>query len=145
MDKQALIDALNKDLAYELQAILAYTKWSSEANGPHRNALRSMFQQEIPDELGHAQFLSDKIVVLGGTPNVAPETVPEARTNRDKLEAVLAMERKAINDYSERAQQAEELGEIGLRQDLEEMVSDETSHYEEVLMMLRDWHEATQV
>jgi bacterioferritin len=71
--------------------------------------------------------------------------VPEARTNRDKLEAVLAMERKAINDYSERAQQAEELGEIGLRQDLEEMVSDETSHYEEVLMMLRDWHEATQV
>jgi bacterioferritin len=137
--KQALVDALNQDLAYEYQAVLAYTRWSAEVDGPHRNLLRSMFQQEIPDELGHAQYLSDKIAVLGGTPTTSPAQVPDAPTNRSKLEAVMDMEKTAIKNYGERAEQAEELGEIGLRQDLEEMVADETGHYEQVLMMLRGW------
>src|SRR5919199_5121932 len=106
MDKQALIEALNDDLAHEFQAIMAYTKWSAEVTGPHRDLLRAMFQREIPDELGHAQFLSDKIAVYGGTPTTQPAAVPEAPTNRAKLECVLAMEQEAIQGYTERAQQA---------------------------------------
>jgi bacterioferritin len=139
MTKQALIEALNDDLAHEFQAILAYTRWSAEVSGPHRDLLRAMFQREIPDELGHAQFLADKIVVLGGTPTVTPAAVPEAPTNRARLEAVLAMEQQAIQGYTERARQAEEVGELGLKVRLEQMVSDETEHYEEVKMLLRDW------
>ena len=141
MTKQALIDALNDDLAHEFQAILAYTRWSAEVSGPHRDLLRAMFQREIPDEIGHAQFLADKIVVLGGTPTVTPAAVPEAPTTRAKLEAVLAMEQQAIQGYAERARQAEELGELGLKVRLEQMVSDETGHYEAVKMLLRDWND----
>jgi bacterioferritin len=141
MDKRALIEALNNDLAGEFQAILAYTRWSAEVSGPHRDTLRAMFQREIPDELGHAQFLADKIVVYGGTPITTPAPVPEAPTNRAKLEAVLALEEQAIRNYSERAGQAEELGETALKVRLEEIVSDETTHYEEVKMLLRDWNE----
>jgi bacterioferritin len=138
-DKQALIDALNKDLSAEFQAIIAYTRWSAEVNGPHRDSLRAMFQREIPDELGHAQFLSDKIVVLGGTPNTTPLAVPEAPNNRAKLEALLELEGKAIAGYTERARQAEEAGEVALKVRLEEMIGDETGHYEEVQMLLSGW------
>jgi bacterioferritin len=98
-----------------------------------------MFTQEIPDELGHAQTLADKIAVMGGTPTTSPVSVPNAPDNRAKLEAVMAMEKQAIENYTQRAQQAEELGEMGMKQRLEEMIEDETTHYEEVTMLLRNW------
>jgi bacterioferritin len=142
MDRQTLIDNLNTDLAYELQAIIAYTRWSAEVSGPHRESLRAMFQREIPDELGHAQFLADKIAVYGGAPTTQPVSVPAALSNRDKLNAVLAMEELAIKNYTQRIAQAEELGETALKVRLEEMVEDETEHVEAVQMMLRDWKES---
>ncbi len=142
MDKQTLIKALNEDLSYELQAVLAYTRWSAEVTGPHRDSLRAMFQREIPDELTHAQFLTDKIVIYGGTPEMKPSAIPDASSNRDKLKAVLDMEAQAIRNYSQRAQQAEELGETALKVRLEEMVNDETEHYETIQMLLRDWSES---
>jgi len=142
MDKQTLIKALNDDLSYELQAVLAYTRWSAEVSGPHRDSLRAMFQREIPDELTHAQFLTDKIVIYGGTPEMKPAAIPNASSNRDKLKAVLDMEAQAIKNYSQRAQQAEELGETALKVRLEEMVNDETEHYETIQMLLRDWSDS---
>ena len=142
MDKQAFLEALNQDLANEFQAVLAYTKWSAEVTGPHRDLLRDMFQREIPDELGHAQFLADKIVVHGGNPTTTPTPVPEAATNRAMLEAVMAMEQDAIRGYTERAQQAEAIGDLSLKLRLEEMVSDETTHYEAIVMLLRGWDSA---
>jgi bacterioferritin len=144
MDSQIrkFVDALNKDLAYELQAIVAYTRWAAEVDGPHRNALRNMFKEEIPDELTHAQTLADKIAVLGGIPTTTPMEVPQAGDNHSRLEAVLEMEKTAIANYTRRAQEAEEIGEIGMKQRLEEMIEDETDHYEEVSMLLRNWHGA---
>ncbi len=142
MDKQTLIKALNEDLSYELQAVLAYTRWSAEVTGPHRDTLRAMFQREIPDELAHAQFLTDKIVIYGGTPEMKPAAMPNAVNNRDKLQAVMQMEQQAIKNYSQRVEQAEELGETGLKVRLEEMVNDETEHYETIQMLLRDWNES---
>lgn len=144
MDTQVrkFIDALNNDLAYELQAIVAYTRWAAEVDGPHRNALRNMFKQEIPDELAHAQLLADKIAVLGGTPTTTPKDVPPAADNRSRLEAVMEMEKTAIANYTRRAQEAEEIGEMGMKQRLEEMIEDETDHYEEVAMLLRNWQHA---
>jgi bacterioferritin len=77
--------------------------------------------------------------VLGGTPTVTPAPVPEATDNRARLNATLEMEQTAIANYTARAQQAEELGEMGMKQRLEEMIEDETDHYEEVVMLLRNW------
>jgi bacterioferritin len=140
MNKQDFVQALNADLAYELQAVTAYTRWAAEVDGPHRNMLRSMFTTEIPDELRHAQTLADKIAVLGGTPTVTPAPVPDVSDNRARLEAVLKMEEQAIQNYTQRARDAEELGEMGMKQRLEEMIEDEANHYEEVVMLLRNWH-----
>ena len=93
----------------------------------------------MADEQAHAQFLANKIVALGGRPTTTPRPVPEAADNKSMVEAVLAAERQATADYTERARQAEEFGDKGLAVQLEDMVRDESGHAEETERILRDW------
>ena len=71
-DKQALIDGMNQDLSAEYQAVVMYRTYAALVSGPSRPELRAFFEGEIPDELGHAAFLADKVVALGGTPTTTP-------------------------------------------------------------------------
>ncbi|MGD2045662.1 MAG: ferritin-like domain-containing protein [Gemmatimonadota bacterium] len=139
MDKKALIDALNEDLAGELSAVIQYITYAAKATGPYRPQLNEFFLAEVPDEQGHAQFLANKIVALGGEPTTEARPVPEAKGNREMLEAVLAAERRAVEDYTKRAEQADEFGDKGLAVQLEDMVRDESGHAEETERILRDW------
>lgn len=139
MSKEALIEALNKDLANEYQAIVMYTTYSAAVKGSARLQLVEFFQGEIPDEQGHAQYLADKIVALGGVPTTTPAPVPSAETPREMLERVLEAEKKAVEGYSARSEQAKEAGELGLAIQLEDMIVDETGHYEETKKLLDEW------
>lgn len=139
MDKQRMIDQLNEDLAGELGAIIQYTTYAAKATGPYRPQLAEFFLAEIVDEQGHAQFLANKIVALGGEPTTEPRPVPPAATNREMLQKVREAERQAIQDYTQRAEEADAFGDKGLMVQLEDIVSDETSHAEETERMLRDW------
>ena len=136
MEKQTLINALNGDLAGELQAIIMYITYSSQVKGPHRPQLVQFMQGEIPDEQGHAQFLADKIVSLGGVPTTTPKPVPAASDADQMLRNIRDAERQAIDDYTTRSEQAKEAGELGLAVQLETMVLDETGHYEEARKLL---------
>ena len=138
-DRQSLVAALNEDLAGEYQAVLMYIQYSAKLTGPHRNELRAFFQAEIADEQRHAQFLADKIAVLGGEPTTQPRPVPRADTPREMLERVREAEVKAVADYTERARQAEALGEVALKVELENQITDETRHRDEVERILAGW------
>lgn len=139
MNTQALIEALNHDLAAEFQAVLMYTTYSAQVTGPYRPQLVQFMRAEIPDELLHAQFLADKIVSLGGVPISNALPVPAASNAKAMLENILAAESSAVKNYTERAEQARAAGQIGLSVQLEDMVLDETSHYEETKKLLADW------
>lgn len=139
MDKQTLIDNLNADLANELSAIAQYITYAAKATGPYRPQLSQFFLTEVVDEQGHALFLANKIVALGGEPTTVANPVPPASTNQEMLEAVLAAEIQAGKDYTRRALEAEEFGDKGLVVQLEDMVRDEMGHSEETERMLRDW------
>ena len=139
MDKQKLIDNLNGDLANELSAIIQYITYAAKATGPYRPQLSAFFLQEVADEQGHALFLANKIVALGGEPTTQPAPVPPAANNREMLQAILAAEIQAGKDYTQRAIQADEFGDKGLAVQLEDMVRDEMGHSEESERMLRDW------
>jgi bacterioferritin len=138
--RQALIDGLNNDLAGEYQAILMYTHYSAKLTGPYRRELRALFQAEIADEQGHAQFLADKVAALGGEPTTLPRPVPEADQPRAMLEYALVAEVQAIADYDARIRQAEAFGDIGLKVALENQVADETRHREEIERILAGWN-----
>jgi len=139
MQKQTLIDNLNRDLAGELSAIIQYITYAAKVTGPYRPQLTQFFLNEVPDEQMHAQFLANKIVALGGEPTTMPDPVPVAHTNRQMLEAVLAAEQEATTSYTTRAQEAEAFGDKGLAVQLEDMVRDETEHAEETARILKDW------
>lgn len=139
MDKQAMIQHLNEDLAGEFGAIIQYLTYAAKATGPYRPQLSQFFLAEVADEQLHAQFLANKIVALGGEPTTVPRPVPAARTNKEMLQAVLDAERRATRDYTQRAREADEIGDKGLAVQLEDMVRDESGHSEETERILRDW------
>lgn len=123
----------------ELNAVIQYTAYAAKVTGPYRPQLSRFMLGEVPDEQRHAQYLANKIVDLGGEPSTTPKPVPEAKDNRAMVEAVLEAEKKAIADYTQRAKDAEEYGDKGLVVQLEDMVQDETAHYEETERILKDW------
>src|ERR1700722_431201 len=140
-DRQTLIAGLNHDLAGEYQAILMYIHYSAKLTGPFRRELRALFQAEVADEQGHAQFLSDKIAALGGEPTTEPRPVPHVTQARQMLDCALTAEVQAIADYTTRIGQAEACGEIGLKVALENQLADETRHKEEIERIIEGWYE----
>jgi bacterioferritin len=139
MNKDNLIYNLNEDLAGELSAIIQYLTYATKVTGPYRPQLAQFFLTEVADEQLHAQFLANKIVALGGEPTTMPRPVKLAKTNHDMLAAVLAAERQALADYTQRAREAEAFGDKGLMVQLEDIVRDESGHSEETERILRDW------
>lgn len=139
MDKQTLINNLNGDLAAELGAIIQFTIYAAKASGPYRPELAKFFLEEVPDEQLHAQYLADKIVVLGGEPTTVPRAIKVSDSNRENLETMLEDERAIVERYVQRRSEAEEYGDYGLMIQLEDMIRDESNHAEEVERILRDW------
>ena len=137
--KKALIEGLNTDLAHEWQAVIQYTTFAALLTGHARPELRQFFQSEVQEELGHAQFLADKVTALGGQPVTVPAEVPAGRNNREMVELALEAERETIRRYSERIDQADAYGDVGLRVRLEDIVSEETQHKEDMERILADW------
>jgi len=138
-DVSELIDGLNEDLAAEYQAVIMYRTYAALVSGPWRQELRGFFESEIPDELGHAAFLADKIVALGGVPASQAAPVPIARDAREMLENALQAEVDTIERYTRRLQQAEACGEISIKVQLENLIVDESSHRDDIRRMLMDW------
>jgi bacterioferritin len=140
-DRQTLIEGLNHDLAGEYQAIVMYIHYSAKLTGPFRRELRALFQAEVTDEQGHAQFLSDKIAAMGGEPTTEPRPVPHVSQPRQMLDCALDAEIQAIADYTTRIGQAEACGEIGLKVSLETQLADETRHKEELERIIAGWYD----
>jgi bacterioferritin len=138
-DTKKMIALLNEDLSGELGAIIQYLTYAAKVTGPYRPELSKFFLAEVPEEQGHAQFLANKVVALGGEPTTVARPVPPARNNREMLEAVLEAERRARADYTQRAKQAEAFGDKGLQVQLETIIADESGHFEETERILREW------
>jgi len=135
--KTELIKGLNDDLAGEWGTIMRYTYQSGKAFGLRGAELREIFEGEIQDEMGHAAYLTDVIVDLGGEPTTTPQTFDKPDNLKSMLELDLEMELQDVNNYAIRAKQAENLGEIELKVKLEEMAADEAGHARELRRLLR--------
>lgn len=135
---QTLIDGLNEDLAHEYQAILMYNSYAAMVYGMHRPTLKQFFENELPEELTHAQLLADKITALGGTPTTEPTPLDLATEPKAMLKQVLKAETETIERYAKRRRQAEDADEYGLAIELDDIIRDETEHKEETEKLLRD-------
>ncbi|HVR98270.1 MAG TPA: ferritin-like domain-containing protein [Thermoanaerobaculia bacterium] len=139
LTQEQFLEALNVDLAHEYAAVITYRTYASQVQGQWRMELRQFFEAEIPDELGHAQILADKIVALGGNPTRTAAPVKEGRDAREMLRNALADEIETIERYVKRRRQAEQLGHYGLAVEFDDLIRDESTHRDEIQLILKRW------
>lgn len=137
--RQTLIDGLNQDLAHEWSAVISYLLRAQTVRGPQRPVFAPFFDGEVGDELGHARLLARKIDALGGTPTTSPADITVGGDARAMVEQALSEERATVSRYKARIEQAHEAGETALALEIEDLLTDEKGHVEELEAILDGW------
>jgi bacterioferritin len=108
-DRQRVIEVLNEVLATETVCVLRYKNHYYMASGIHAGPVAQEFLQHATEEQGHADTVAERIVQLGGVPNLNPEGLAtrshaeykEGTSLGDMIREDLVAERVAIETYSE--------------------------------------------
>lgn len=111
-DRETVIKILNEALATEIVCVLRYKRHYFMANGIHAESVAAEFLQHATEEQGHADQIGQRIVQLGGAPNLNPEGLlsrshaeyVEGETLLDMIKEDLVAERIAIDSYREMIQ-----------------------------------------
>lgn len=133
---------LNEALTTELICVVRYRRHCAMSGGTEAETVRGAFLKYAQEEQGHADRIAERIVQLGGEPNLNPLALHaagdcediEAGTLADMLEEDLIAERIAIESYREIVQY---LGtnDPTTRQLLESILAVEAGHAEELASM----------
>src|SRR6478609_5997530 len=108
-DTQTAIRVLNEALATEIICVLRYRRHYFMARGIHAGPVAAEFLEHADEELAHADQIAERIVQLGGEPDLNPDSLTgrshaEYRIGRTLQEAIkenLVAERIAIDSYRE--------------------------------------------
>ncbi len=128
MAKEKLIEALNRDRADELAAIMQYMGHHYEAEGVESPAIIEQFKSISKDEMKHAEALAERIVYLGGIPTQKPSEIKRGGNLKKMIQDDLNAEYGAIKHYKEHVKLADELADPTTRLMLEQILSDEEGH-----------------
>jgi len=134
--KKDFIKELNKDLEWEYAAAVQYVQHAAVITGPEYDSIAKELVVHSNEEMGHALKLSELISDLGGVPTIEVETRKVSKNSKTLLTQDLAGEELAIKRYKARIEQAEELGEYGVRRVLEDILMDEEEHRRDLLASL---------
>src|SRR5262245_10822984 len=72
-DVATVVKLLNEALATEIVCVLRYKRHYFMASGIAAAAVTAEFLQHANEEQAHADLLAERIVQLGGEPNLSPE------------------------------------------------------------------------
>ncbi len=136
MANKELIEGLNAQLNREVTTFLRYMIQAATIRGAEAEPVRQMYLEEVLDEVGHAQYLANQIVQLGGTPKLDPDLSPPPADVREMLRADADAERDDVRNYVRLARLAEDEGLIGLKMQMEEQAADEDTHGQEMRRLL---------
>lgn len=145
-DKKVVIKLLNDALATEWVCVLRYYRHYFTASGMLADALKAEFLEHAQQEQAHANLLAERIVQLGGEPDLDPDTLSrrshaeykEGQDLRDMVKEDLIAERIAIDSYREM------INYIGDRDTttkriLESILAQEEEHADEFSDLLDGW------
>lgn len=136
MSHPELITKLNDQLNREISTFLRYMRQGAAIKGEQHETVRNMYLAEVTDEVGHAQFLTNQIAALGGTPELNPDLGPHPTTVPAMLKADIAAEADDVQNYAELARLAEAAGLYALKQTMEDQATDEDNHRQKMQRML---------
>ena len=128
MTLKQLIELLNHDLELEYAAAIQYIQHAAVMSGAAYGDIIKEIKIHATEEIQHAMTLADQIDYLGGEPTVKIEKIYTAKDNVEMLTQDLAGEEDAIRRYKERVEQAEQLKEFALAQQLRTILAMEQEH-----------------
>jgi bacterioferritin len=109
LDAAKVCELLNDSLATEIVCVLRYKRHYFMAKGLLRAPIAQEFLDHANEEQGHADALAERIVQLGGAPDLNPDTLSrrshaeyvEGSSLVDMIKENLVAERIAIDSYRE--------------------------------------------
>ena len=136
IDLTSFISELNGDLALEYASMIQYLQHSSVIKSPGFESFIPHLLEHAKEEFEHAKMISEKISYLGGTPVISMAEAFGSDDNQQMLLLDLQSERTAIERYKKRIRQAEELGEYGVKNMLEQILIQEEEHENDIMNIL---------
>ena len=123
-----LIELLNKDLELEYSAAIQYINHAAVMRGAAYGDIIKELKIHANEEVLHAMTLADQIDYLEGSPSVNVGKILTSRDNDEMLQQDLNGEEDAIRRYKVRVEQAEQLKEFALAQQLRNILAVEQEH-----------------
>ena len=124
-----VIEHLNNTLTNELTAINQYFLHSRILRHWGVSKLGEFEYKELIGEMKHADVLIERILFLGGLPNLQRlNQVAVGETVEEILKADLALEEKALDDLREAITYCESVRDYGTRELLDEILRSEEGH-----------------
>jgi bacterioferritin len=141
----SVITLLNEALATEIVCVLRYKRHYFMANGINSLSVKEEFLQHATEEQAHADQLAERIVQLGGEPNLSPKGLL-SRSHSEYVEGGslvemitedLIAERIAIDSYREMIVYVG-TDDPTTRKVLEEILAQEEEHAEDLASLLKE-------
>lgn len=143
-DRDTVIKLLNEALATEIVCVLRYRRHYFMAQGMNADSVKAEFLAHAGEEQAHADELAERIVQLGGEPNLSPDGL-SARSHSEYVEGEdleemiredLIAERIAIESYRDM------IAFVGsddptTRRLLENILMKEEEHAEDLVSLLK--------
>jgi bacterioferritin len=138
MDKEKVIELLNKDLQDEHGAIIQYL---THAYGMGEGEMACEIEATARDEMRHLDWLAEKIVELGGVPSLERGTMKMGGTSvHDWMVNDVSLEEGAIAQYEEHIKAIDDPKTKRL---LRRILSDEKAHRDEFEHFVEKSHRET--
>ncbi len=145
-NRTAVIKLLNDALATEWVCVLRYYRHYYMAKGMLADAVKAEFLEHAQQEQAHAALLSERIVQLGGEPDLNPDTLTarahaeykEGGNLRDMVRENLIAERIAIDSYREMINYVGDK-DTTTKRILEQILAQEEDHADDFADMLEGW------
>jgi bacterioferritin len=134
--KKKLTELLNHDLALEYSAAIQYIQHAAVMSGAQYGDVIKEIKLHANEEIAHAIILADQIDFLDGVPTVEVGGIKTSPDNIQMLQQDLAGEQNAISRYKMRIEQAEELKEFALAQQLRNILGMEQEHAMDLIQAL---------
>lgn len=128
INKEKLIELLNLDLTLEYSAAIQYIQHAAVMTGAQFGDIIKELRIHANEEIAHAITLADQISFLGGIPTIEVGEIKISDDNIVMLKQDLEGEEDAIKRYKVRIEQAEELKEFALAQQLRNILAMEQEH-----------------
>ena len=130
MDKQKVIEALNRALAEELAALTQYMWQHVMGRGIASPAIRDELKAFSIQEMKHAEVLAERIDHFGGVPTTKPLDIKVGGDLKKMIQYDLDLENSAIKMYKEYIELAKE--DPVTHKMLIDILADEENHADEL-------------